>query len=166
MAHGGHNRVDENQRSEHFWSKVDRSASTACWLWGDSVDRHGYGQYHVYGRRWAAHRFSWTISVGKIPDGIRVLHRCDNPPCVRPDHLFLGTPADNSADMVQKQRARQGVPTPGEQHPNAKLTTAQVKAIRARRAAGEGPKSIAKDFGIRPASVGNIAARRAWRHVE
>lgn len=89
---------------ELFWSHVQKSSG--CWEWQKSVSHGKYGQAYVRGRRWAAHRLSWTLTNGAIPPGLKVCHRCDNMKCVRPDHLFLGTQADNLRDMRQKGRHR------------------------------------------------------------
>lgn len=87
--------------ADRFWSKVDRSAD--CWLWTGARTPTGYGALH--GQERLAPRMAWTLSVGPIPMGLQVLHRCDNPPCVNPDHLWLGTQQDNMADMIAKGRA-------------------------------------------------------------
>ncbi len=97
-------RADVHARlAERFWSKVVRGEG--CWIWAASVDDHGYGRFGIGRLRIEpAHRVAWMVANGPIPDGLSVLHRCDNPPCVRPDHLFLGTQRDNMRDMIAKGR--------------------------------------------------------------
>jgi DNA-binding MarR family transcriptional regulator len=107
-----------------FWGKV-RKFDDGCWLWLGHRDRGGYGSASYQGKTMGAHRVAYLTEVGPIPEGLWVLHKCDNPPCVRPDHLFLGTVADNNADAIAKGRqARRR----GNSHPS--LTTLQVRAIR------------------------------------
>ncbi|MGW2169160.1 HNH endonuclease signature motif containing protein [Streptomyces sp. NPDC001705] len=99
-------------RPELFWPKVQWTRD-GCWEWGASRHRNGYGQFHLPGKRHAlAHRASWLLLFGPIPDGLHVLHRCDNRPCVRPDHLFLGTRVDNMQDMAAKGRRGRTGPKP------------------------------------------------------
>lgn len=143
-----------------FWIKVDTSGE--CWVWTASTQRRGYGQLEIKYKPVIASRVSWQIHYGDIPDGLFVLHSCDNPPCVRPEHLFLGTAADNARDMDTKQR-RVNVPHYGENHGMAKLTENQVSEIRQRIAAGEMQKDIAADFKISRATVSAINKRRLWR---
>jgi hypothetical protein len=88
---------------DRFWEKVDKSGD--CWLWTGHRGCKGYGAAWAEGRHQAAHRVSWELAFGAIPDGLHVLHHCDNPPCVNPDHLWLGTNSDNQRDCVAKGRA-------------------------------------------------------------
>lgn len=170
------------QTSHRFWSKVDKDGE--CWLWTASLGTTGYGQIGHRGKMVKAHRVAWELTNGPIPNGMYVCHQCDNPPCVRPDHLFLGSPAANTKDMVDKGRAgatlhpervprgdRHGAHTHpekmarGERHPNTHLTATDVIAIRARFANGEVQQAIADDYGVCRATVQNIAKRKAWGHV-
>jgi hypothetical protein len=113
MARPGPQPRTANELIEHFWSKVDKNGPTpthqpglgACWIWLGSRKENGYGQCYVNRRPIYAHRFAYEHAVGPLTDGLRALHRCDNPPCVRPDHLFAGTQSDNTKDAIQKGRA-------------------------------------------------------------
>lgn len=150
---------------ELFWSKVRKTPT--CWISLLSKDKDGYAQLHRAGKRTTAHRFSWTIHNGAIPNGMFVLHKCDNPPCVRPSHLFLGTQQDNVADRDRKGRtnrwangARQGV-----KNPRSILNEGQVKNIREAHARGIRRKDIAKAFGISIKTVDSIIYRLNWKHI-
>lgn len=130
----------------------------ACWPWTGARTLKGYGEIRVKGVHVRAHRLAWTLLRGRIPDGLSVLHRCDNPPCANPAHLFLGTPLDNTTDMKAKGRGHCGVRTGG-----AKLNDETVKAINA------DPRlyhAIAKEYGVSKTAVLNIKNGRYWRHVQ
>jgi hypothetical protein len=140
---------------DRFWEKVIKTER--CWLWVGNRNKKGYGRFWLDGRNHFAQRVSWRLHHGPFNDELRVLHRCDRPSCVHPDHLFLGTDADNQTDKVAKGRS-----AAGEKNGNRKLTVAQVKAIRASAAP---TKALAKRYRIDVTQVYNILARKQWRHV-
>lgn len=143
---------------ETFWSRFDKTGS--CWLWTGARISKGYGTVKLQRRSKLTHRVAWEWTYGPIPQGLWVLHRCDQPACGRPEHLFLGTHADNERDKAQKGRHAQG-----ERNGLAVLTASDVIEIRARRAAGELYRTIAKAFNITPTTACRIYRRRAWVHV-
>ena len=151
-----------------FWDFVEPEGECLVWTRGCTGD--GYGKVTTNKRgepRAVEHTHRWVYKqlVGPIPDGMHVLHHCDNPPCVRLDHLFLGTNLDNVLDRVAKGRSNRTSTTFGEDHPNAKVAVEDVKEIRRRAAAGESYWAIAKDYPITVGPVQRIAARETWRHV-
>ncbi len=143
-----------------FWANVDKSGE--CWEWTGGRTGTGYG---VFGRpQVKAHRYVWSIEYGPIPHGMFVCHQCDNPPCVRPDHLFLGTPSDNMQDMVAKGRARGGHAQIGEQNGRAKITSAIATAIRSEwKARGGSQRELGMKFGISQSAVSAILSGKSWR---
>ena len=145
---------------ERFEAKVIRT--DGCWEWTAGKFSTGYGAFKLSGRLQKAHRIAYELYVGKIPDGLCVCHRCDNPGCVRPDHLFLGTHADNARDKIDKGRGNQPL---GERNGQAKLTEAQVVAIRSRYAAGERQCDLAKECVVGHASIWRIVRRVTWASV-
>ena len=161
---------------ERFWLRVDKNGPLPphrpelgpCWIWTGYKDDTGRGQMSKGRRgetRERAHRVSWMIHHGPIPPGRVIGHSCDNPTCVRPDHLFLGTQAENIADMTAKGR-RQNSPRLGTAHHKAKLTDAQVAAIRRERLAGATLPQLASKYGVAKTTVWGIVSGRAWRHIE
>lgn len=142
-----------------FWVKVDKTAS--CWLWVASKNRAGYGQIYGPGRPYLAHRVSWEIHNGPIPNGLGVLHRCDVPACVNPAHLFLGTPADNALDKVAKQRQPKGA-----ESAMAKLSEQVVVALRVELSRPEvSQREIAGRYGVCQQTVSDIMRGRLWKHL-
>ena len=145
-----------------FWAKVDKRGPDDCWEWKESVRRGGYGAFGVNKKVVSAHRFSWEMHNGPIPEGMFVCHTCDNPLCVNPNHLFLGTHSDNMADAANKDRMRRWERARGESHGNAKLTEDQVYEIRDDTRM---PKEIAKEYGVNGPAVSKIQLRRSWKHL-
>jgi len=142
-----------------FWSLVQCQDPDDCWYWIGGLFGGGYGLYMDRG----AHRVSWEIENGPIPEGKWILHKCDVRGCVNPAHLYAGTPKENAEDMVRRGRWRNGG-LRGETHPNAKITADQVREIRSLH--GTMPtKEIAARYGITASQVSNIHARRAWKHI-
>jgi len=134
----------------------------SCWNWTGTIHRHGYGMVCVGGRAKIASRVSYELFVSAIPDGMQVLHKCDNRMCVNPDNLFLGTNSDNVQDRVAKGRSAVSI---GERNANAKLSEEQVREIRRLRTAGERPKDLGLKFGVAAAHITQIAKGRAWSHL-
>lgn len=153
---------------ERFWAKVDRSGGReACWPWRASRKAKGYGSFRLNGVVVQASRAAYEFTHGPLPAGMQALHRCDNPPCCNPDHLFPGTNADNVQDKVFKGRQAGGAKTAilGERHGMAKLTAEDVREIRRMVAAGALQREAAARFGIRDNTVSKIVARKSWGHV-
>lgn len=175
-------------KTERFWSKV--AIGDGCWLWLRARFDDGYGAFRFDNRQYRAHRFAWLETRGSLPSDMLVLHHCDTPLCVRPDHLFLGTPADNMADRDRKGRQARGerhgsrthpervprgerhgsrshperVPH-GSSHPSAKLSEDGVRFLRALFEEGHSKKQLAKTFGITRWAVTMVVERRTWRSV-
>jgi hypothetical protein len=139
-----------------FWEKVSRADGDGCWLWAGSLWK-GYGRLRLPGGRYgSAHRAAWGLTFGVIPDGMCICHHCDNPRCVRPDHLFLGTRRDNNRDRWEKGRYDD---THGERHPGAKLTEDTVRLIRVSEEAGI---TLAARYGVTPTTISDVRKGRTW----
>lgn len=170
---------------ERFWAKVDKDGptqphmDTPCWVWTAGT-RLGYGRFNVGGRAGpivSAHRFSWELAHGPIPDAQRVLHQCDVPGCVRPEHLFLGTQADNVQDMISKGRDNKlsGDAHPWRTHPEkapkgeqiaqSKLTEEEVRNIRDEAADGTAFAALARKYGVSSSAISEVVRRKTWKHV-
>lgn len=152
---------------ERLRSKIAIDDSTGCWNWTGSMLPSGYGQVSHNGSPRRAHRVSYEVHRGPIPDsagyhGTCVLHRCDNRACINPEHLFLGSPADNAADMMSKGRQPR-VKCHGAANGQARLTEAEVLAIR--DAVGLSQRAIAKKFGVAQGQVSLIRLRKSWKDI-
>lgn len=144
-------------RVESFWDKVQRSDN--CWEWRGGFDRYGYGQLSVDNLTCTAHRFSYVLHYGRIPVGLAVRHKCDNPKCVRPDHLELGTQAENVRDEIERGRFRKGYAF----RSTDKLNIEKARQIRALCESGIPQKDVAVQFGIGSGHVSCIVANKIWK---
>jgi hypothetical protein len=176
-----------------FWAKVDIRGPNECWNWKQSKDRDGYGMSFVAGKRGRSHREAFRLSVSPIPKGLCVCHRCDNPSCCNPSHLFLGTVTDNNRDKGFKGRCnsprgdnhyartrpelvrrgerhhaktKPGYAAKGEMNGTAKLSNEIVLGVRERFAnGGVSRRQIAKEIGVSPSLIGQIINRQIWKHL-
>lgn len=152
---------------ERFWEKVNKTED--CWLWTAAKKEFGYGVIGCpdkRGQTLRAHRVSWKIANGEIPKGLFVLHKCDVPACVNPDHLFLGTRQENTDDMVAKGRQSRIGNGKAEDSPNSKLSWEEVREIRARHSTGETLVSIGKTFSMHPTTIAQIVKRKTWKEED
>lgn len=140
-----------------FWTKVNKTSG--CWLWTGARLKRGYGSFGVGDKQTRrAHRASWEMANGPIPQGMEVCHQCDTPLCVRPDHLFLGTHRENMIDCMNKGRiSRHGTPR--------KLTPGAVSEMRRLRASGAKLTPLAHQFGVSKATVWAVIQGEIWRQV-
>ena len=167
-----HSHIPDEQR---FWSKVDKAGS--CWIWTASKDKDGYGSFwRVSDPSGRAHRYSWELHFGTIPNGMLICHECDNPACVRPDHLFLGSALANNSDRANKgrsatgdrngSRARPERLKRGSENAAAKLTEADVREIRSLCASKLRQIEIARRYAISRSLIGAIKRRGVWQHLD
>jgi hypothetical protein len=147
---------------EKFLAKACPDASSGCWLWQGLVTPDGYGVAFIAGKRQAAHRAAWMLFCNPIPPGMAICHKCDVRACVNPDHLFVGTAADNAQDRVNKDRTPRG-----ERHHGAKLTANQVSLIKTMLAEDRMYMTeIARQFGVSPATIHSIKVGQTWKDLE
>ena len=140
---------------------------TGCWEWQRTTNGDGYGMLRVAGKMVYAHRLSYELGVGPIPAGLHILHRCDNPRCINPEHLSAGTRSQNMKECSERGRAR--IPKPikrGEDNGAAKLGDAEVRSIRRLLSAGLTQREIAARFGVSQQTISGIKAGKRWGHVE
>ena len=145
---------------QRFYDKTKRNPTTGCLEW-TACTRGGYGLIKVDGKHVNAHRVAWELAYGPIPAGLWVLHRCDNPACVEPSHLFLGTPADNTRDAMTKRR----LVNPPSPRGRGKLNPVAVRVIRYFHAKGVSQRKLARLHGVSKSTVGNVVHRKTWAHV-
>lgn len=148
---------------DRFWSYVEKTDS--CWNWTGGTFNGRYGQFRVGKKKMRSHRVAWLLVGNSIPDSMILCHKCDNVKCVRPDHIFIGTHADNARDRELKGRgARNNTHRfPGERNPSAKLKRIQVDEIRQRISDGEQRKDLAAEFNVSKSTIHMIARREIWQ---
>lgn len=144
---------------ERLWAKTQKSDT--CWVWIGAHLISGYGHMTINKKRVTVHRLSWEVHNGPIPIGMEILHRCDNPPCIRPDHLFIGTNQDNVDDMVSKKRH-----TYGDRNGHAVFTDDQAREIlyllRTKQATG---RQIAQQYGVDETTISKMRLGITWKHL-
>ena len=145
---------------ERFWARVQKT--DFCWIWTGVIHKvTGYGYLSYHRKHQGAHRVAYQIAIGPIPDGMSVLHQCDVRACVRPDHLFLGTQADNIEDMMDKNRG-----SFGERHWRAKLNEEAVRIIRSAYISRKNTGELARRFGVNRRHIVAIVRGERWNHLE
>lgn len=144
-----------------FWAKVQRAGPDDCWIWLSSRNRKGYGTFWLSGCR-SAHRVSYEMAYGPIPDGMMLLHSCDNPPCVNPRHLSPGTNSDNQRDSAVKGRH---VSLRGDGGNAAKLTVGDVREIKAALGEGMSGVELARRYGVTDGAISHIKTGFHWGHI-
>lgn len=162
----------------NFWRRVRKAGENECWLWQGLKTDRGYGVASRGSRGFRAHRLSWTIHYGEIPEDMLVCHHCDVPACVNPKHLFLGTVKDNAVDCVQKgrhvsvygddhfSRTRPELLARGEANGAAKLNETNVREILRLTKLGYGQHKLGRMFGVHQTTIYLIVHRKKWRHVQ
>lgn len=155
-------KLEGNPRDRFFSNIKKEEGGIGCWVWTGLASKQGYGRMTIKKRQKLAHRYSWEIHIGEIPDEMFVCHRCDNPTCVNPDHLFVGSRADNVKDMHEKNRNRDDR---GSKHPMAKLNEDKVIQIRKKINNGDRQIDLAKEYDVHPMTISNIKNRKKWKHI-
>lgn len=175
LIKSGRIRVTKNTSPpiHRFWNRLDKNGPIhpvcgQCWQWSGGTSHNGYGQFMVGGKGLRAHRFAYTLLIGPIPEGLDILHRCDNRMCVNPKHLFVGTALDNQRDKVVKERQARG-----EGNAAHKLTENEILEIRRRYKLRSnryhdpinGQGALAREFKTTQANISIIVQRKGWKHL-
>ena len=156
----------KSQQNAHdrFWAKVEVLGDDQCWNWKNQKNKKGYGLFNFSrgNETTLAHRIAFKIANGYLPNDRFVCHSCDNPSCCNPSHLWLGTPKDNTVDMMEKGRWKPADPIRGENASGAKLSNKDVQEIRS---SGDSTKTLARRYGVSTVRINQILSRKAWTHV-
>jgi len=148
---------------ERFFIQISKqNHKNNCWIWEGLKNQQGYGRMRSNYEDIMTHRFSWELHFGEIPKNLWICHHCDNPSCVNPSHLFLGTPQDNAIDRSNKNRNRN---QNGSKHNMVKLNEKNVLIIRSELAAGVSGYKLAKKFNVSVMTISNIKLRKNWKHI-
>lgn len=154
-----------NTDKNRFYFNIAFNSDNDCMEWKGTKKKNGYGQFETLNKKWVhAHRHSYSIFNGKIPQGICVLHKCDNRICVNPEHLFLGTKKDNTQDMINK--GRRGVTSlKGEKNHKSKLLESDVIKIRNLYSKGKNCTQIALIYNLSISAIDRIVRKISWKHI-
>jgi hypothetical protein len=153
----------KNPVEKRFWSKINKDTESGCYEWKGNLDKNEYGRFKVNYKDVRAHRFSYELHHGEIPEGMLVLHSCDNPKCVNPNHLSIGTHKENMLDRNNKNRQYK---PKGSLHHNSKLTEEKVLIIKSKLISGEKEVDIAKEFNVSKRTIEHIKSGYSWSHVQ
>lgn len=145
---------------KRFWEKVDKRSDDECWNWKGLLNTNGYPTISICNRYWLAHRMSYLIHYGKISPDLYIMHKCDNPKCVNPNHLIEGTPKQNTNDAISKHRM-----LIGEKNGMSKLSESDVIRIRALRNEGSTLSSLAKQYGVYSSCICKVCRKTHWKHI-
>jgi len=158
-----HRYLTNTSLEEKFWAGISKKGPADCWNWTKSLTVHGgYGQFTHMHKLYKAHQVSYRIHFGEIPKGKFVCHKCNNPACCNPAHLYAGTPADNWRDTIESKKACRFPIYRGEECHDAKLTEAKVRDILT---SNKGGAELAKEYGVSRSAISAIRRRRTWKHV-
>lgn len=158
-----HHHKWRGQHTPEFWSRVDKRGEDECWNWtGKAHHAFGYGVLTIGGKYVSSHRRAYELSYGPIPPKMSVLHKCDNPQCCNPTHLYLGTEADNARDRKLHHR---NANRHGSKNPQAKLLESQIPTIRRLASSGLSNRKIAGQFGVSHSAINCIVRGETWVHV-
>jgi len=169
-----HDELVDRSARQRFWGKVDEQSKDECWEWKGGKYPNGYGRFWLRGVGVGAHRIAYLINTGIDPVGLVVCHKCDNPSCVNPDHLFLGTYSDNTRDMIKKGRwspapPENRNPVQGDRHYRSKFTDDDIRDIRKfydHGSRGRGIRALAKRYNVRPNTIYSIVHNLTWKHID